>query len=120
MASGDIVQRTSGSTTVLLLDSVGTGATNNGVWVECPDGYGMGTVVVNGATGATVVTVNALDDNPATPPPSAATVGAVIATATAGTNLFTSLPVLPRWSKCGITVIGTGTVTATLQARKVT
>jgi len=119
MASGDIVQRTSGSTTILLLDTVGTGATTNGVWVECPDGYGMGTVVIVGPATTTAVTINALDDNPATPPPAAATVGAVIATAT-GQSLFQSLPVLPRWIKCAITATGTGTVTATLQARKVT
>jgi hypothetical protein len=117
VANGDLVSRTPGSVTYLLLDAAATGSTNNGIWVECPDGYGAGSVVVTGPATTTVVSVNAANDNTQ---PAAATVGAVVTAGAAGTASFTSFPVLPRWVKCAITATGTGTVTALLNARRVT
>jgi hypothetical protein len=117
LANGDIVNRTGGSVTILLLDAATTGGTNNGLWVECPDGYAWGTVVVTGGATTTVVSVNAANDNVQ---PAAATVGAVVTPGAAATASFTSFPVLPRWVKASITAAGTGTVTAILQARRAT
>jgi hypothetical protein len=117
VANGDIVLRDGGELVILLLDSATTGSTNNGVWCECPAGFGMGTVVVNGPATTTVVSVNAADD---LVQPTAATVGAVVTAGAAGTGSFTSFPVLPRWVKAAITATGTGTVVATLHARRVT
>jgi len=119
LASGDITSRTAGSITALLLDAVATGATNNGAWVEVPDGYGSGTVTVVGPATTTVVTINGLNDV-STIPPAAATVGAVMQTGAAGATVFGSFAALPRFIKCAITATGTGTVTATLQARRST
>jgi hypothetical protein len=120
VASGDTINRTGGSITILLLDAATTGGTSNGIWCEVPDGYAWGTVVVTGAATTTVVSVNALNDSPAVTPPSAAIVGAVVTAGAAATASFTSFPVLPRWVKCAITAAGTGTVTAVLQARRAT
>jgi len=119
MASGDITSRDMGQITALLLDNVATGATNNGVWVEVPSGYGAGTVTVVGPATTTVVTINGLNDI-STIPPAAATVGAVMQTGSAGASVFGSFAALPRYIKCAITATGTGTVVATLQARKMT
>ena len=117
MANGDIVIKDSGELLVLLLDAVATGSTNNGVWVECPPGFGMGTVVITGPATTTVAGVNVAND---LAQPAAATVGIVLTAGVAGTGSFTSLTVLPRWIKATITATGTGTVTAILHARKVT
>jgi len=119
MASGDITSRTPGQFTALLLDAVATGATNNGVWVECPEGFGAGTVSVVGPATTTVVTVNGLNDV-STIPPAAATVGAPFFTGAAGVSFGVIFAALPRYIKCAITATGTGTVTATLQARRMT
>ena len=117
MANGDVVNKTAGSVTILLLDAATTGGTNNGLWCECPDGYSAGSVVVTGGATTTVVSVNAMND---VAQPAAATVGAVVTAGAAATASFTSFPVLPRWVKAAITAAGTGTVTAVLNCRKVT
>src|SRR5215831_3528260 len=53
MANGDIVLRTASFMVVKLLDAVGTGATNNGVWVDCAD-YQIGNVTITGGATTTV------------------------------------------------------------------
>lgn len=126
MASGDKLNPTQGSFGALLLDAVSGGSANDGAWVDCME-FTSGTVVVTGAATTTVATVNGHNGvfaaATATTPaqliaPANNVVGGVIATATAGTALHASVPVLPRFIKATITTTGTGTVTAVLMARK--
>jgi|SRR5215475_5468869 len=128
MASGDKIQRSQGSFSALLLDGVATGATNDGVWVDTEE-YASGTVVALGAATTTVVTVNghngvlqaASGANPAMLiAPANNVVGSVIATGAAGAAVYQALLPLPRFVKCAITATGTGTISATLMARKAT
>jgi hypothetical protein len=120
VASGDKANVTQGSEGIVLLDAVGTGATNDGVWVDCGE-YTSGTVVALGAATTTVVTVNAHNgvlSSGQLVAPAAAVVGAVVTTGGAGAAVYSSFPVLPRFIKCAVSVTGTGTVSAVLMARK--
>lgn len=119
MADGDIILRTPGRLMAVLLDQTAGSGSDNGVWVDCSE-YASGTVVITGATGACVVEVDGYNDMrtvTSSIPPSNATNTAPIATTTAATDTFVSIPVLPQWIKARIKTSGTGTVTAVFVGR---
>jgi hypothetical protein len=118
MASGDITHVAAGSMGALLLDAVDGTALNNGVWVDCRE-YHSGTVTVSGVATLAVLTI--YGSNALARPLDTLNSGTITVTGnptSAATNPTVPIPVLPRWIKCGITTVGTGTVSATLNVRK--
>jgi hypothetical protein len=118
MASGDVTFATGGSLGALLLDAADGTQLNNGVWVDCREMH-SGTVTVSGVATLAVLTI--YGSNALARPLDTLNSGTISVTGnptTAATNPTVVIPVLPRWIKCGITTVGTGTISANLNARK--
>jgi hypothetical protein len=117
LANGDIFQLTARTMGALLLDAADGTQLNNGTWVDCRE-YSGGIVLVSGVATLAVLTIFGQNTNAR--PLDTLNSGTINVTGnptTAASNPGVIIPILPKWIKCGITTLGTGTVSAILIAR---